>query len=221
MLHFPLISVVLIGNGSLPNLYQSLNALTNLEYPQDQLEYILILPNHFPLASTMQSLPRFRIIQFDESVSWNNHSARLEGLSFAHGDYVQFIEGHLSLHPQWLKTGLSFFTYQQVAGVIGTIFDEEQNSIVAELNLAEREARPSPILLIDGFYNKAILQQICSGYTIQTPDQSDSSLAVHKVVQTNETMAVVNGDRPVVFKTNHSAFGNRLRELFSRYIFAH
>ncbi len=220
MLHFPLISVVIIGNSSLSHLYHCLNAFTKVDYPQDQLEYLIILPNHFPVASAVQSLPQVRIIQFDEMINWNCQTAREEGLFFVHGDYVQLIEASYSLLPKWLKTGLSFFAYQQIIGVVGNIAADGHH-LVPELKLMQQEASQPMMPLNDGFYSTAILRQLYANYAKSMPGQTIVLPTSAKTIHVDETMAVVNNNLPVLPKSNRSLFGGSLRVLFSKYISVH
>ena len=93
----PYISVILLGDNSLSEIDLSLRSVKEMNYPQDQLEFYLILPFHRPVSNYIKRCPRLRIIRYDETIEWSPLSAQLEGLSFVRGEFFQIYAEDLRL----------------------------------------------------------------------------------------------------------------------------
>ena len=158
MIHYPLVSIVLIGSGDLPHLQASFDAVKRIRYPRDQIELFLIMPPQRPVPhGALEGQMATKIIQFDTGLPWNEQEARLEGMNLASGEYVQLLGGDLALHPDWLQSALPYFLHHQVFGVRGKIQSKES---------AEKQAsgwfrtKTKQQTVSDGLYDRKILQYL-------------------------------------------------------------
>jgi len=122
MVHYPLVSLVIIGSSDLIRLQNGFNAIQQIRYPKDQLELFLIMPPQRPVPfEALEGRMAAKVVQFDTGLPWDEQEARWEGMNLATGEFVQILSGFLALHPDWLQKALPYFLHHQVFGVRGKI----------------------------------------------------------------------------------------------------
>ena len=198
---YPFISVIFLGDNSIEEIDLSLKALKEINYPQDQLEFYLIVPYHRPLSEFAKNYSRLRIIRFDETIQWYPLNAQLEGLSFAKGEYVQLFRCNYSIHSSWLKTGLEYLENQKNVSVTSD----------ADLKFYDNSSR-----LVDGLYDLKILKQIINNFEVNLT-QSDNFQDSNNMLHVSEPMVDFRKMCQKQVSQNH-LFNNRLRSILSKYV---
>lgn len=117
---FPQVSFVIIGRNEEKHLAACLNALLQINYPARQKEIIFVDNN-----STDQSLEIARRFPI-KVIALKQHPAtpglaRNAGLQAATGDYVHFVDGDMTVDPEWLNAALPAFDDECVAAVVGRL----------------------------------------------------------------------------------------------------
>lgn len=181
--YYPLISVILTADCSLPITEQCLCSFSDLQYPKDKLEFLLILPPQHPYPRSLDSTPRLKMIQFDAALGWSEENAKLEGFSLARGEYTQFLDASLTIKPLWLANALEFCVDFHPIGVRGEI----DHNGASHLNQQDQFNGSNGRRILDGLYNRnELTKYLANGNTtyFESPQDSD------KVMTISEPMAV-------------------------------
>ncbi|MCG3121601.1 MAG: hypothetical protein ALAOOOJD_04785 [bacterium] len=117
---FPQVSFVIIGRNEEKQLAACINSLLQINYPAAQKEIIFVDNN-----STDQSLEiarRFpiKVISLKQQPATPG-LARNAGLQAATGDYLHFVDGDMTVDPEWLNAALPAFADERVAAVVGRL----------------------------------------------------------------------------------------------------
>jgi glycosyltransferase involved in cell wall biosynthesis len=116
----PPVSFVIIGRNEEKHLAACINAILRVNYPPARKEIIFVDNN-----STDQSLGIAR--QFPiKVITLKQHPAtpglaRNAGLHAATGDYVHFVDGDMTIDPEWLNNALPVFRDERVVAVVGRL----------------------------------------------------------------------------------------------------
>ena len=154
---YPPVSIILTADCSLPITEQCLLSLNYLDYPTDQLEYVLILPPQRPCPNSLELASRLKAIQFDVGVKWSLLEARLEGLSLAKGNYVQFLDACMNIKPLWLEKALSHLNRNGSFGVTG----EVENGEASANGSPGQSGNTRRFNIPDGLYKRNELLRYC------------------------------------------------------------
>lgn len=121
---YPNISVVVIGRNEERMIGRCLGSILASEYPPGKLEVIYVDSGSSDRTVEVASGYPVRILRIDPEGA-NPASARNEGLRQASGEFVQFVDGDMILHPKWLIQALKYFEDQEVACVVGEVRELE------------------------------------------------------------------------------------------------
>lgn len=202
---YPFISVIFLGDNSITEIDVSLKSLLEIHYPQDQLEYYLVVPYHRPLSEFVKNYPKLKIIRFDETIKWSQTNALLEGLSFANGDYIQIFNTNYSLHSKWLKTSLQYLKDHKLFAVTG-------NDVLKSKNSSNTES----FNIVDGLYNTKILKHCIDDY-IMEQIRSDCLNDLNNICVISDPMIDLNKSQHHQF-LQQNPVSNRIRSILSKYV---
>lgn len=122
----PKVSFVIIGRNEEKHLAACLQSIEQVKHPAEQKEIIFVDNN-----STDRSVAIAR--QFPITVIPLNHQpatpglARNAGLHAATGEYIHFVDGDMTIDPEWLQAALPAFADQRVAAVVGRLQEVHPN----------------------------------------------------------------------------------------------
>lgn len=187
MEHYPLISIVITADCSLPQIAQSMQSLAILKYPKDRLEFLMIMPPLRPIPETTPISSQLSVIQFDSGMDWNKEDARFEGLCLAKGRYIQFIDGCLKLETKWFKEALTNFVKQEIVGITGSI---SKSDIKYVTDFGKNGRHPDKSLLLnDGLFDRNLLTHL-----LQNGNGSHFDISKDQLIQVSTKMADDNGN---------------------------
>ncbi len=220
MINYPLISIIITADCPLPQIEQSLRSLTQLKYPKDKLEFLLIMSPLRPVPKVPQFESRFSIIQFDCGIKWNKEEARFEGLSLAKGKYIQFMDACLNLKTKWLKEAITNFVKQNVIGVTGFVTQNEgaHNGNGNLGNPVDFINLDKLVLLRNGLFDKNWLVHLFDNSKMTSPNLNNKTNS-EKLLQVATKMAQENVDTALSSQTNNPKVSNGFLSMLSKYIF--
>lgn len=116
----PKVSFVIIGRNEEKHLAACISSIVQLNYPQEQKEIIYVDNNS--TDSSLEVARRFpiTIVALKQQPSTPG-LARNAGLHAASGEYVHFVDGDMTVDPEWLNHALPVFADERVATVIGRL----------------------------------------------------------------------------------------------------
>lgn len=123
MMPDPKISFVIIGHNEAAHLAACLQAVLHVQHPADKIEIIYVDNNSTDDSLAIARRFPIQVIALQQEPSTPG-LARNAGLAAAHGSFVQFIDGDMILHPQWLGVALPAFEPHQVAAVVGRLQEQ-------------------------------------------------------------------------------------------------
>lgn len=126
---YPEISVIAIGKNEEGMIGRCLRSILASEYPPDKLEVIYVDSGSSDRTVEVASGYPVRVLQMDPEDA-NPASARNEGLKQASGEFLQFVDGDMILHPRWLTQALKYFGDQRIACVVGEVRELEPHKSI-------------------------------------------------------------------------------------------
>lgn len=114
----PLVSVIVpVYNGEtlLPLL---LDSLSQLNYPNDRLEIVIVNNNSTDRTAELLATTPFKIVL---ELTPGAGTARNAGIRQAKGEFLAFTDADCIVHPYWIKDLLAAFTEPSIGAVAGTI----------------------------------------------------------------------------------------------------
>ncbi len=116
----PRVSVVIIGRNEEEHLADCIRSLQHLHYPGDKLEIIYV--DNDSSDRSLEIARRFpiRTIALKQARSTPG-LARNAGLQAATGEFVHFIDGDMTMDPDWLVAALPAFADERVVAVVGRL----------------------------------------------------------------------------------------------------
>ncbi len=220
MINYPLISIIITADCPLPQIEQSLRSLTQLKYPKDKLEFLLIMSPLRPVPKVPQIESRLNVIQFDCGIEWNKEEARFEGLSLAKGKYIQFMDACLNLETKWLREAITKFVKENVIGVTGLVSQHEvaHNGNGNLSNPVDLIKLNKLALLRNGLFDKNWLVHLFDNGKM-TSSNLNSKADPEKLIQVTTKMAQENIDTLLLNQTSNPQVSNGFFNTLTNNIF--
>lgn len=157
----PEISFVVIGYNEGLNLRAALRSVKQCAMHEDRYELIYV-----DGGSTDSSLAVARELEADQILGGDKRRRAAEnrnlGLAAARGEYVQFLDGDMEMHPAWPETALRLLREKpDVACVYGEL-EEKRNNVFYEAMQLDWEMPEGPALYCGGaaMWRKEPLQKL-------------------------------------------------------------
>lgn len=123
----PKISFVIIGHNEGAHLAEAIQAVLRSQHPADKKEIIYVDNNSTDDSLAIARRFPVQVIALTQQ-SATPGLARNAGLAAATGSFVQFIDGDMILHPQWIAAALPSFATHNVAAVVGRLREQHPES---------------------------------------------------------------------------------------------
>jgi glycosyltransferase involved in cell wall biosynthesis len=114
------ISFVIIGRNEEKKLAACINSIVHVKYPPERKEIIFVDNNSTDRSLEIAAAFGIKIIALKLQPATPG-LARNAGLRAASGDYVHFVDGDMTVDPDWLNAVLPAFADEQVAAVVGRL----------------------------------------------------------------------------------------------------
>ncbi len=85
-----------------------LDSLTNLDYPQDRMEIIIV--DNKSTDNTKEVVKKYPVKLLEENEFQSSYAARNKGIKYASGDILAFIDSDCIASPKWLIEGVRSFS---------------------------------------------------------------------------------------------------------------
>ncbi len=116
----PKVSFVIIGRNEEKHLAACINSIMQVNYPQERKEIIFVDNNSTDRSVEIARRFPITVIALKEQPSTPG-LARNAGLHAATGEYVHFVDGDMTIAPEWLNNALTAFEDERVAAVVGRL----------------------------------------------------------------------------------------------------
>ncbi|RIK81496.1 hypothetical protein DCC62_02075 [candidate division KSB1 bacterium] len=122
----PKVSFVIIGRNEEKHLAACLQSILQVKYPAEQKEIIFVDNDSTDRSVAIAREFPITVIALKQQPATPGR-ARNAGLRAARGDYVHFVDGDMTVAPEWLHAALPVFADQQVAAVVGRLQEVHPN----------------------------------------------------------------------------------------------
>jgi glycosyltransferase involved in cell wall biosynthesis len=116
----PKVSFVIIGRNEEKHLAACISSIQQIDYPQERKEIIFVDNNSTDRSVEIAGRFPIAVIALKEQPSTPG-LARNTGLHVATGEYVHFVDGDMTIDPEWLNNALPAFADKSVAAVVGRL----------------------------------------------------------------------------------------------------
>lgn len=114
------VSFVVIGRNEEKHLPACLQSILQVKYPPEQKEIIFVDNNSTDNSEKIARRFPVHVIALKQQPSTPG-LARNAGLRAATGEYVHFVDGDMTVAPEWLQAALPAFADSRVAAVVGRL----------------------------------------------------------------------------------------------------
>ncbi len=140
---FPRVSVIVPVKDQPEDLVECLQSLSNLDYPKDRLEIIVVDDGSQKVISEVVDSPDVRVIR--QAKSRGQAACRNIGAENAHGDILAFLDADCMARENWLREIIPFFQTADVGAVGGYVdgyykdsFLDRYEEVSSSLNMGKR-----------------------------------------------------------------------------------
>lgn len=183
-MNYPYVSIVVIGRNEAANLPDCFKSIMEMDYEQDRLEVIYVDTNS---TDNSVEVARRWSVQIVEEISDHPSAgfARNCGLRESHHEIIHFVDGDMTVAPDYLKHAVRHLNHDSVVSVIGRVDEKHKAKNLISWILYYSWARKEP-----GF--------------IEAPGAGGTFL--------KSALMEVGGYNPNIFRGQETELGIRLRE---------
>lgn len=123
---FPFVSVVIIGLNEERNIKGCVESIGNLNYPKEKLEIIYV--DSGSTDKTIEIVKKYPVKMIKkDTINPSAGLGRNIGAQVANGEFIQFVDGDMTIDSKWLGIALPFFDKPEIASVIGRCKENPEN----------------------------------------------------------------------------------------------